>query len=61
MVTGLNGATAISVSQTSACALLASGTVQCWGEGGLLGDGTTVGPETCSGFACATTPVPVDW
>jgi alpha-tubulin suppressor-like RCC1 family protein len=57
-VAGLTGATAISGS----CALLAAGTVQCWGwnESGQLGDGTTTGPESCAdASACSTTPVAV--
>jgi alpha-tubulin suppressor-like RCC1 family protein len=40
-VQGISDATAISVGEGSACALLSTGTVKCWGEGesGELGDG----------------------
>ena len=42
-------------------ALVNGGTVLAWGFNayGELGDGTSTGPETCSGFACSTTPVAV--
>lgn len=45
----------------SFCAMLLSGGVDCWGpnSAGELGDGTSDGPDTCSGQACATTPVEV--
>ena len=60
-VTGLTGATAISVGGNSACALLSGGTVECWGGNydGQLGNGTTSGPQTCGSNACSSTPVPV--
>ena len=50
---------AIATGSSSACALLSGGTVECWGYNGdgELGDGTSVGPETCSGDACSKTPV----
>jgi alpha-tubulin suppressor-like RCC1 family protein len=53
-VAGLAGVTAVSVGWLSACAVLSDGTVDCWGAS--LGN---AGPETCSGLACSTTPVPV--
>lgn len=53
-VTGLTGAIAIAATQrdTSTCALLSGGTVQCWGDNdeGQLGNGTTTN---------ALTPTPV--
>ncbi len=65
-VSALTGATALSSSFDTTCVILAGGTVDCWGYNGLgeLGSGTanhgfTVGPETCGGDACATTPTPV--
>jgi alpha-tubulin suppressor-like RCC1 family protein len=47
-VTGLAGATAISTGNASACALVANGAVQCWGDNtnGQLGNGTTTGSPT---------------
>jgi alpha-tubulin suppressor-like RCC1 family protein len=53
-VTGLTGATTISVGGDSACAILSEGTVQCWGDDaeGQLGNGTTTN---------SSTPVPVTW
>ncbi len=58
-VTGLAGATAISVGGNSACALLLDGAVQCWGQNryGQLGNGTTITsttPVAVSGLADAT-------
>jgi alpha-tubulin suppressor-like RCC1 family protein len=43
-VTGITNATAIAVGSYYACALLADGTVACWGdnEDGTLGNGTSV-------------------
>jgi alpha-tubulin suppressor-like RCC1 family protein len=61
-VMGLSGATAISVGDGFACALLSGGTVQCWGLNvdGALGNGTTTGPQTCfSSNPCSLTPVAV--
>ena len=47
-----------------ACAIVADGSVRCWGYNGAgrVGDGTTSGPSTCTnGAGCATSPVPVVW
>ncbi len=53
-------ATAISVGSSSACALMADTTVQCWGSNnhGELGTGAA-GPDNCSSLPCSTVPVAV--
>jgi alpha-tubulin suppressor-like RCC1 family protein len=60
---GLTGVTAIASSESNTCALIAGGTVECWGDNsfGELGDGTLTGSTGCSGVegACSTTPVEV--
>ena len=58
-VTGLNGATQVSVGVDHACALLGSGGVRCWGNNsnGQLGNGTTTDsnvPVTVIGFGAGT-------
>ncbi len=60
-VTGLTGATSISVGGGFACALVSGGSVQCWGDNthGELGNGTATGPDTCGSQSCSTKPVPV--
>lgn len=62
-VSGLTGATAISVGGDVACALLPAGVVQCWGgnTSGELGIGTDTGPSACNGAnsACSVVPVTV--
>jgi hypothetical protein len=52
-VTGITTATALAAGAAHTCALLADGTLRCWGGNlfGSLGNGTTTGP--------ATTPVAV--
>ncbi len=42
----LFGATSIAIGNAHACAVRSDGSVQCWGGGGLVGDGTTVGRFT---------------
>ena len=64
-VRGITDATAVSVGNGSACAVLATGGVDCWGDnffGGLgYGYGTNEGPEYCwNEEACSTVPVPVN-
>jgi hypothetical protein len=59
VVPGLGGVTALSAGSASACALLASGGVECWGSDskGQLGNGTTgvtFAPAPVSGMANAT-------
>ncbi len=58
---GLTGQTlAASIGYT--CAIVTSGTVDCWGANGFgqLGDGTDTGQETCrTGYQCDLTPVQV--
>lgn len=55
-ITGLTGVEAIATGSTHACALVADGTVSCWGHNvdGALGDGTTTArstPATVPGLA----------
>lgn len=60
-VSGLTSAIAVSAGGGAPCALLADGSIQCWGINleGELGDGTSTGPSTCSGYPCSPTPVAV--
>jgi alpha-tubulin suppressor-like RCC1 family protein len=60
-VSGLSGVTAIAADGDISLAVLSNGTVMAWGYNGdgELGTGSTTGPQTCAGFACSTTPVPV--
>jgi alpha-tubulin suppressor-like RCC1 family protein len=60
-VSGITDAVAVASSGAGACALLAGGSIKCWGynaDGGL-GTGTDIGPDTCDGESCSTTPVVV--
>jgi alpha-tubulin suppressor-like RCC1 family protein len=59
LVTGIEGATAIAAAMRNTCALIAGGTVRCWGRNGSgeLGDGTTrfrAAPVTVTGIDGAT-------
>jgi alpha-tubulin suppressor-like RCC1 family protein len=61
-VSGITNATQISADAGNTCAVLAGGSIDCWGENtnGSLGDGTDAGPETCDGGAsCSGVPVAV--
>jgi alpha-tubulin suppressor-like RCC1 family protein len=62
-VSSLAGVTAVAADQDSACALLAGGTVQCWGKNtsGQLGNTTTTLCANPNGVSwpCSRTPVPV--
>ena len=60
-VHGIATATQITAGDDHTCALLADGSVDCWGANGdgQLGLGTRRGPQRCSGEPCATAPVPV--
>jgi alpha-tubulin suppressor-like RCC1 family protein len=58
-VNGITGATQVSAGEHLSCALLASGSIDCWGydQGGELGDGNPTPPD-CNG-ACSFAPVAV--
>ena len=60
-VSGITDATDLSSAGDVRCVVRASGGVECWGFNGdgELGDGTTLGPETCNDGSepCSTVPV----
>ncbi len=65
-VSGIKNAVMVAAGYAHSCALLADGTIKCWGENnaGQLGDFTYTGLETCGqiykeGYPCSTTPVRV--
>jgi alpha-tubulin suppressor-like RCC1 family protein len=60
-VAGVTNAITVSSRSATACAVLSTGSVDCWGDNGagILGDGTDTGPELCESLPCSKTPVPV--
>jgi alpha-tubulin suppressor-like RCC1 family protein len=50
VVSGINDATQLAGDALGACAVLATGRVECWGDNGEgeLGDGSTDGPQHCT-------------
>jgi alpha-tubulin suppressor-like RCC1 family protein len=60
-VSGISDAVGVSGGQEHACAVLAGGTVECWGDNqvGELGEGTDTGPTQCGPYPCSRVPVPV--
>lgn len=61
-VSGLaSGVASVSAGYRHTCAVTTGGGVRCWGHNiyGQLGDGTTTGPELCSGDPCSKTPIDV--
>jgi alpha-tubulin suppressor-like RCC1 family protein len=62
-VTGLSsGVASVSAGDLVTCAVTTGGAAKCWGDNeiGTLGIGTSSGPESCAGYACARTPQDVD-
>ena len=58
----LSGVSALTPIDGPYCALLQTGSIDCWGlnAGGSLGTGEAGGPENCwDGIGCSTTPVPI--
>ena len=60
-VGGISNALSIHTGSIHTCAVLANGTVKCWGKNdyGQLGQGTSEGPQTCFGRGCSSTPLTV--
>ncbi len=60
-ISGITGATAITVGSSHGCVITAAGGVMCWGGNfyGQLGDGDQTGPDTCGTLGCSLTPVQV--
>jgi alpha-tubulin suppressor-like RCC1 family protein len=62
-VHGLSDVSQTSLSYAHSCAVTGAGAAYCWGidNGGQLGVGTTLGPETCGEYpnSCSMVPVPV--
>jgi alpha-tubulin suppressor-like RCC1 family protein len=60
-VSGLNEVSTVSAGAGHSLALISNGTVEEWGSNGngQLGDGTSIGPESCGFEACSTTPLEV--
>ena len=61
-VSGINNAIAVAGGGYHTCALLADGSVKCWGynQFGQLGIGQNTGPEDCGSNPCSKTPVAVN-
>ena len=57
VATGIS-ATSIASDGSGYCAILTSGSVDCWGlnNDGQVGDGTATGPDSCNGIPCSATP-----
>ena len=53
--------TSISAGFDVTCGLTSTGAALCWGVNalGLLGNGTTSGPQSCNGVACGSMPIAV--
>lgn len=61
-VQGITNATHVSVGWNEACAVLATGSAECWGQdaNGELGNGTTIGYDPCfPNVQCITVPAQV--